>query len=165
MRIAAIGKAFPPNYYSQESLLEAFREVWAQEVFNMDRLERLHQNVLVGGRHLALPLEEYPPEVWRRYCFEQANVADEVGANEVAEGIVRVAASEAMAERSEELAATGVVLAAEGEAELEVAAAAAGVAGDLAEEAVAEAVVAGAELGAAATLDDVAGALAEAAEE
>jgi hypothetical protein len=31
----------------------------------------------------ALPLEEYPPEVWRRYCFEQADVAAEVGADEV----------------------------------------------------------------------------------
>ena len=50
-------------------------------------------------------------------------------------------------------------------AELEVAEAAAGAAGELAEEAVGEAVVAGAELGVAATLDEVAGALAEEAEE
>ena len=36
---------------------------------------------MVGG--FALPLEEYPPKVWRRYCFEQTEVAAEVGANEV----------------------------------------------------------------------------------
>jgi acetyl esterase/lipase len=38
----------------------------------------------VGG--FALPLEEYPPEVWRRYCFEQAEVAAEIGASVVALG-------------------------------------------------------------------------------
>ncbi len=42
---------------------------------------RASDGVLVGG--FALPLEEYPPEAWRRYCFEQAEVAAEVGANEV----------------------------------------------------------------------------------
>lgn len=35
----------------------------------------------VGG--FALPLEEYPPKVWRRYCFEQAEVAAEIGATPV----------------------------------------------------------------------------------
>ncbi len=59
MRIAAIGKAFPPNYYEQDTLLHALREVWGTRHFNLDRLEALHRNVLVGGRHLALPLEEY----------------------------------------------------------------------------------------------------------
>jgi len=38
----------------------------------------------VGG--FALPLEEYPPAVWRRYCFEQARVAAEIGASVVALG-------------------------------------------------------------------------------
>lgn len=36
---------------------------------------------LVGG--FALPLEEYPPEAWRRYVFEQAKVAKEIGATAV----------------------------------------------------------------------------------
>jgi acetyl esterase/lipase len=35
----------------------------------------------VGG--YGLPLEEYPPEVWRRYCFEQAQVAGLIGASPV----------------------------------------------------------------------------------
>ncbi|HVN38841.1 MAG TPA: alpha/beta hydrolase [Myxococcota bacterium] len=35
----------------------------------------------VGG--YGLPLEEYPPPVWRRYCFEQAEVAGLIGANPV----------------------------------------------------------------------------------
>jgi acetyl esterase/lipase len=38
----------------------------------------------VGG--FGLPLEEYPAEVWRRYCFEQLAVAEEIGASPVALG-------------------------------------------------------------------------------
>ena len=53
MRIASVGKALPPNYYDQDELLAAFRELWSGQVRNVDRLERLHRNVLVGGRHLA----------------------------------------------------------------------------------------------------------------
>lgn len=45
---------------------------------------RAHDGASVGG--FALPLEEYPPEVWRRYCFEQIAVAEAVGANPVALG-------------------------------------------------------------------------------
>ena len=36
---------------------------------------------IVGG--FGLPLEEYPPAVWRRYCFEQLAVAEEIGASPV----------------------------------------------------------------------------------
>ena len=59
MQIVSVGTAFPPHYYSQEELLAEFRDLWSGQLFNPDRLEQLHQNVLVGGRHLALPMEEY----------------------------------------------------------------------------------------------------------
>jgi alkylresorcinol/alkylpyrone synthase len=59
VRIVAVGEAFPRNYYDQDTLLAAFREHWSERHYNLDRLERLHRNVLVGGRHLALPMEEY----------------------------------------------------------------------------------------------------------
>ncbi len=58
-RIASVGTAFPPNFYDQETLLAAFRIHWASRHYNLERLEALHRNVMVGGRHLALPLEEY----------------------------------------------------------------------------------------------------------
>ncbi len=91
MRIAAIGKAFPPNYYSQESLLEAFREVWGRKFFNLDRLERLHKNVLVGGRHLALPLEEYRQRMqsWGQSNDAWIQVAQEVGEAAIREALER----------------------------------------------------------------------------
>jgi len=59
MRIASVGSAFPPHYYEQSALVEAFRRRWSREHHNLERLERLHANVLVGGRHLALPLDAY----------------------------------------------------------------------------------------------------------
>ena len=81
MRIASVSSAFPPNWYSQETLLAALSAAWADRHFNLDRLEGLHRNVLVGGRHLALPIEEYAGLT----TFGKANdawirVGEEVGA-------------------------------------------------------------------------------------
>ena len=59
MRIAGVGHAFPPHYYNQQQLLAAAEEQWASRLFNRERLGRLFDNVLVGGRHLALPLADY----------------------------------------------------------------------------------------------------------
>lgn len=59
-RIVAAASEFPPHYYEQDVLLRALREVWSRRHFNLDRLEQFHRSVLVGGRHLAVPLERYP---------------------------------------------------------------------------------------------------------
>lgn len=59
MGIAAVGRALPRHYYDQETLVAAFEHRWAGRLFNPERLPQLHRNVLVGGRHLALPMEEY----------------------------------------------------------------------------------------------------------
>lgn len=88
MRIAGVGKAFPQHYYPQEALSEALKKHWAKRHFNLERLEQLHRNVLVGGRHLALPLEDYE----RLDCFTDANdafirVAVDVGARAVEDAL------------------------------------------------------------------------------
>ena len=59
MRIAAVGRALPDHYYEQDELLAEFRRLWGPRFHNAERLERLHRNVQVGGRHLALPIDEY----------------------------------------------------------------------------------------------------------
>lgn len=84
MRIAAVGRAFPPHHADQETLLAAFRSTWAGRFHNPARLEQLHRAVAVGGRHLALPLEAYP----RLRGFGEANdafirVATDIGAEAV----------------------------------------------------------------------------------
>ncbi|HWM90473.1 MAG TPA: 3-oxoacyl-[acyl-carrier-protein] synthase III C-terminal domain-containing protein [Thermoanaerobaculia bacterium] len=96
MKIAAVGRALPPHYYDQETLLAALQRRWADRYFNLDRLERLHRNVLVGGRHLALPIEEYD----RLTTWGQANdawirVAQEIGGEAVLDGLSRAGLSTA----------------------------------------------------------------------
>ena len=81
MIVASVGHAFPPHYYDQSQLLDAFKSVWLREHFNPARLERLHQNVRVGGRHLALPLAEYQRlGGWGEANDAWIRVAQEVGA-------------------------------------------------------------------------------------
>ncbi|WP_372368470.1 type III polyketide synthase [Candidatus Uabimicrobium sp. HlEnr_7] len=57
--IHSVSCAFPPNYYDQDTLIDALKSKWSEKFFNPERLETFHRNVLVGGRHLALPIEEY----------------------------------------------------------------------------------------------------------
>lgn len=89
-RIASVGAAFPPHYYDQERLIEAFREMWGKRHHNVDRIDRFHRNVLVGGRHLALPLEEYAAlDTWGKANDAWIRVAQEVGAEAVRDGLQR----------------------------------------------------------------------------
>ncbi len=90
MHILSVGRAFPPHYYDQETLIAAFMQYWAGAMHNRQRLEQLHRHVLVGGRHLALPLEEYP----KLQGFTDANnrwiqVALDVGAAAVTDALDR----------------------------------------------------------------------------
>jgi len=57
-RVAAVSTAFPEYYYAQEALLAAAKRHWGSRLRNPARLEQINRAVLVGGRHLALPLEE-----------------------------------------------------------------------------------------------------------
>jgi len=59
MRIAAIGRALPAHTYDQATLVAALQRHWSGHFHNPARLAELHHNVLVRGRHLALPLEAY----------------------------------------------------------------------------------------------------------
>lgn len=87
MKIAAVGTALPPHFYDQATLLAALERRWKDRLFNPERLQRLHANVLVGGRHLALPIEEYD----RLSTWGQANDAWIRVAQEVGEAAIRQA--------------------------------------------------------------------------
>ncbi|MEM8993563.1 MAG: 3-oxoacyl-[acyl-carrier-protein] synthase III C-terminal domain-containing protein [Acidobacteriota bacterium] len=88
MHIVGVGRAFPPNYYDQDQLLEVLRRHWMREHFNAARLERLHKNVLVGGRYLALTLEEYEAlETWGQANDAWIRTALDVGGNAVADAL------------------------------------------------------------------------------
>ena len=59
MKIASAASAFPKHYYSQKFLLEKLQEYWGDSLKNPRMLERLHRNVAVEGRYLAMPAERY----------------------------------------------------------------------------------------------------------
>ena len=59
MKIAGAASAFPKNYYSQKFLLEQLQAYWGDRLRNPQMLARLHRNVTVEGRYLALPTEKY----------------------------------------------------------------------------------------------------------
>jgi alkylresorcinol/alkylpyrone synthase len=90
LKIAAVGKALPPHYYDQDALLEALKRRFTPRYFNPERLERLHRNVLVGGRHLALPIAEYDTlTTWGKANDAWIRVAQEVGAAAVLDALGR----------------------------------------------------------------------------
>nr|AYM52858.1 chalcone/stilbene synthase family protein [Myxococcaceae bacterium MCy9487] len=85
--LSAVARALPPHYASQEQLIAALRDLWATKHFNLERLEDLHRNVQVGGRHLALPLAEYPALA----TFQQRNDAWIRVATDLSETVARQA--------------------------------------------------------------------------
>jgi alkylresorcinol/alkylpyrone synthase len=82
--ILAVGRALPPNHVDQETLTAALRAHWARQHFNAERLEELHRAVQVKGRHLALPLAEYPTlDTFKKSNDAWIRVAEELGAEAV----------------------------------------------------------------------------------
>ncbi|HET9408860.1 MAG TPA: 3-oxoacyl-[acyl-carrier-protein] synthase III C-terminal domain-containing protein [Candidatus Sulfotelmatobacter sp.] len=80
MRIASAASAFPKYYYRQRALLDRLQQYWGDRLKNPQMLERLHRNVAVEGRHLAIPSEQY----YELNTWGQANdiwikVAQELG--------------------------------------------------------------------------------------
>ena len=54
-----IQTSFPENYYTQEELIEKISLAWKGKIRNISRVESIHSNVLVEGRHLAVPIEDF----------------------------------------------------------------------------------------------------------
>ena len=59
MQIASAASAFPKYYYPQKFLLEQLQQYWGDRLKNPLMLARLHRNVSVEGRHLAMPYAKY----------------------------------------------------------------------------------------------------------
>ena len=86
--ILAVGRALPPNHVDQETLTAALRAHWARQHHNADRLDDLHRAVKVRGRHLALPLVEYPPlDTFKKSNDAWIRVAEELGAEAVSRAL------------------------------------------------------------------------------
>lgn len=80
MRIASAASAFPKHYYSQKVLLERLQDYWGDELKNPLLLARLHRNVTVDGRYLAIPAEQYLDiKTWGQANDIWIKVAQELG--------------------------------------------------------------------------------------
>ncbi len=90
MKIAAVGKAFPPHRYSQSEIRAVLEAVWHDRPEVVRRLATLHEHTTVAWRDLALPLDAYPG----LRTFGAANdayirVATEIGALAVRDALHR----------------------------------------------------------------------------
>ncbi len=80
MKIASAASAFPKHYYPQKLLLEKLQEFWGDRLRNPQMLARLHKNVAVNGRHLAMPPEKYYElDTWGKANDIWIEVAQELG--------------------------------------------------------------------------------------
>lgn len=90
MKVAAVGRALPVNYYSQEEILDGFRLVWAPRLANLGRVDQIHRNACVAGRHLVLEMPRY----LELDSFAKANdtfirCALDLGAEAILDGLAR----------------------------------------------------------------------------
>lgn len=59
--IASVFRALPPHYHPQAELSAGLQALWSQHrTFNPARVNALHDSVQVRGRHLAIPMADYP---------------------------------------------------------------------------------------------------------
>lgn len=80
MKIASAASAFPKHYYPQQFLLQKLQEYWGDSLRNPQMLARLHKNVAVEGRHLAMPPDKYLElETWGQANDVWIEVAQELG--------------------------------------------------------------------------------------
>jgi alkylresorcinol/alkylpyrone synthase len=57
--MCGVGSGFQKNYSSQNFIREALKSQWSDRLERPQVLDRLHSNVGVQGRHLALPVAAY----------------------------------------------------------------------------------------------------------
>ena len=80
MKIASAASAFPEHYYPQKFLLQKLQEYWGERLRNPQMLERLHRNVAVNGRYLAIPPEKYfELDTWGKANDVWIQAAQELG--------------------------------------------------------------------------------------
>jgi alkylresorcinol/alkylpyrone synthase len=96
-QISAVGLGLPSNYVEQEVLTQALSEYWTRKYGNARRLDEFHRAVRVRGRHLALPMTEYPA----LDTFAKTNQAWITAAAQVGEAAIRSALDRAGLEPSD----------------------------------------------------------------
>ena len=92
--ILSVGRALPPHFVDQETLIKSLSAYWGARHFNVERLADLHRAARVGGRHLALPLAEYPAlDSFAKTNDAFIRVGSELGAAAVSDALSRAGVS------------------------------------------------------------------------
>jgi alkylresorcinol/alkylpyrone synthase len=80
MQIAGVASAFPKHYYSQDELADELLRYWGDRIQNPAVVKRLHRNVGVAARHLAIPKADYlRMRSWGEANHHWIQVATELG--------------------------------------------------------------------------------------
>ncbi len=93
MHIPAVGRGFPPNYVDQDTLIGAFKASWEGRYHNVARIEQLHRKVLVGGRHLALPIADYHELDFTKANDAFVRVAVDIGGEAILDALGQIGAT------------------------------------------------------------------------
>ncbi len=60
VKIISTATSFPDYYYPQEQITTALGDYWQETLPNRNAMERFHRNAGVKGRHLVMPLTDFP---------------------------------------------------------------------------------------------------------
>lgn len=60
MKIISTATSFPNHYYPQSEITTALGDYWQDALKKREVMERFHRNAGVEGRHLAMPVSEFP---------------------------------------------------------------------------------------------------------
>jgi len=75
-----VGSAVPKYRYSQATLTNALKRLWADKLDNPELLDRIHARTRVASRHLAFPVQRYPEfRSWGETNSAWIEFAEELG--------------------------------------------------------------------------------------
>jgi len=90
MQILSATSAFPQNYYRQQDMETALEQYWGDQLPHPEALRRLHRQVGVDGRHLALTMEQYPELAgWGEANDHWIRVAQDLGECAIKRAVVQ----------------------------------------------------------------------------
>ncbi len=90
MKIASAASAFPPHYYPQSVLLEAFKLYWGNRLESPRMLGLLWDHARVDGRHLVLPMEAYLGiDTWGKANDLWIEAAEELGSTAICRALAK----------------------------------------------------------------------------
>jgi alkylresorcinol/alkylpyrone synthase len=87
--ILSVGSALPRHFATQEQIFETTRRIWANAAIDLGKVDSLHRAVKVGGRHLALPLEEYERGTFGSFNDAFIRVGTEIGEQALRQALER----------------------------------------------------------------------------